>query len=563
MIEAMPSVSPGTNHDPDHKIEQIRRIAMALATDVPVDQMAQLVARECGAALLADAICVYWTVSRNCFQMLSECGCTEEFKTTWRIVPKGILPMHDPANGEDGVFIGTAEEFKRLVPDACAQVDRSGRKVIGYAPFFVNAEVLGLIAFSYNEKPARAIDRDFVLTLVNISGQAIHRILTSENEKRLLVEAEAANRAKSEFLASVSHEIRTPLGLICGFTDLLAEEPGLSSQALDWIRTVSKHANQLTRIIGDVLDLSKIEADRVEVEQTHFNPCDLIEEVCAFVRPESERKGLELRVLGARELPPSLCSDPTRVRQILINLIGNSIKFTSQGSITIKTTCSEEGLWTVRLEDTGIGIHPDYQAKIFQPFTQADTSTHRQFGGTGLGLAISSRLASALGGELVLIRSQPGEGSVFQFSMKCAAKVAGAIPEKKPERSEPALAGCRLLLVDDSPDNREMIQIILKREGAEVDFADSGITGIHKALNGHYDLVLMDIQMPGMDGWEAVSILRSRGYDRPIAALTAHALSFERENSHKRGVNAYLTKPIDRREMVRTIRELSAGHPSL
>jgi CheY-like chemotaxis protein len=249
------------------------------------------------------------------------------------------------------------------------------------------------------------------------------------------------------------------------------------------------------------------------------------------------------------------------MRQVLVNLLGNAIKYTPRGSVELEVHFKPPSRLEFVVRDTGMGIAPEFHEAVFQPFSRGEAAIRRKPGGTGLGLAISRRIAEALGGELLLMNSRAGEGSTFLFAIDC--RVVNREDEPAAAADGPAdqreLNGLKLLLVEDSIDSRDLAQLLLQRQGADVDVAECAMTGIQMALARKYDAVLMDIQMPGMSGWEAVSFLRSRGYDRPIAALTAHALTTERERAVRLGFNAYLTKPIDLKELVQTVRRLTTA----
>jgi PAS domain S-box-containing protein len=388
--------------------------------------------------------------------------------------------------------------------------------------------------------------------------------------------ADAANRAKSEFLANMSHEIRTPMTAILGYADLLRDRVTDSAdhEAIDTIR---RNGDHLLAIINDILDLSKIESGRLDVECIPCSPSQLVADVTALVRPRADEKGLMLAVEFEGPIPAIVHSDPFRLRQILINLIGNAIKFTDRGRVLVKVGLSNSPLTNspttshlaFSVSDTGIGITPDKLERLFQPFTQADASTTRRYGGTGLGLAICKRLCDMLAGELIA-ESALGQGSTFRLSIPIAkaashtllevpaapiAALAG--PELTPATADASLH-CRLLLAEDGPDNRRLLAFILERAGADVTLAENGQIAMELALAAEadqrpFDLVLMDMQMPVLDGYGATELLRSLGFTRPIIALTAHAMTGDREKCLKAGCTDYATKPIDRPRLLAQI----------
>lgn len=369
--------------------------------------------------------------------------------------------------------------------------------------------------------------------------------------------AEDANLAKTNFVANVSHEIRTPLGAVLGFTELM-KDPALSTkERLEYAEIIGRNGLQLSNLINDVLDMSKIEAGKFAVNEVPVSLVELIGEVEKVMRINAARKGIELVVLPLSQLPEAVLTDPMRVRQILMNLIGNAIKFTSRGKVTlsveVRGLVGEVLQIAIRIADTGIGVPRDQQQRIFEPFVQADSSTTRQFGGTGLGLILSQRLARSMGGDLYLVESESGRGTVFEVLLcvrECVPKI-----ESKPSyhAAGKRLKNVRILLADDSDDNRLLIKKFLLAEGAIVDPVKNGREAVHRALKVPYDVILMDIQMPIMDGYSATRQLRSHGYQGPIIALTAHALKEERERAFNAGCNNHLTKPVSRMSLVATV----------
>ncbi|MBI5864166.1 MAG: PAS domain S-box protein [Planctomycetes bacterium] len=391
--------------------------------------------------------------------------------------------------------------------------------------------------------------------------------------------AEAASRAKSEFLANMSHEIRTPLTAILGFADLLREDgdirlgPEQRIQTIDTIRNAGQH---LLTVINDILDLSKIEAGKMTVERVETPLVDILREVENLCRPRAAGKGVQLATHLATPVPACIQSDPTRLRQILMNLAGNASKFTEQGTITI-TAGVDNAAATPRLhidvEDTGIGMTLEQAAQVFSTFTQADASTTRKFGGTGLGLAICRRLANLMGGDVVLRRTEPGKGSCFRLSLDLelspgTAMVAGldahveAAPAETPS-STISLMG-RILLAEDGPDNQRLIAFHLRKAGASVDIADNGKIALEKIIAAEsagapYDLLLSDMQMPEMDGYELARTLRSRGSSLAIIALTAHAMPEDRPRCLDAGCDDFATKPIEKTRLLAMCAERLAG----
>jgi signal transduction histidine kinase/ActR/RegA family two-component response regulator len=388
--------------------------------------------------------------------------------------------------------------------------------------------------------------------------------------------AEEAAKAESEFLADMSHEIRTPMTAILGFTEILAEEGsdgGSRGQRLHAIETIRRNGEHLLTIINDILDLSKMEAGRLTVQRVAFSPTALAEEVLSLMRMRAEAKGLMLELEVDSSTPVAVESDPTRIRQILINLIGNAIDFTHAGKVRITSAYRDDPREpTLQFEviDTGIGMSPYQINHMFEAFAQADTGVMRKHGGTGLGLTICKRLTALLGGSIEA-ESRPGTGSTFRVSFPVTAagrerltyREANLTPteiERGPAapKSAGAKLSCRVLVAEDSPDNRQLIAGTLREAGAEVEVAENGEIAIGKALEmqkqgGTIDVILMDMQMPVLDGPEAAKKLRSMGYRGPIIALTANAMPGDQQRCIEAGCDDYAAKPIDRQALVRLV----------
>lgn len=380
--------------------------------------------------------------------------------------------------------------------------------------------------------------------------------------------AELANEAKTHFLANMSHEIRTPLNAIMGFTELLTDPGPSMEEKMKNVAVVRRNCHQLLKIVNEILDISKVEAGELEIEKVETKIDELLNEVKALLRVQAGKKGIELKFAPPEDVPDRVLTDSTRLRQILLNIVGNALKFTQQGSVSVTTKfvrkANGQSMVTFVVSDTGVGIDHQSAQKIFQPFSQADTSTTRLFGGTGLGLALARRLARALGGDVQLMKSAPGQGSTFAVSVAVevldqqqwarldAASETQAEPPR-PTIDTSALKGKRILLVEDAEDNQFLIQQFLSRTGAIVEIANNGNEGVDKALNNEYEVVLMDIQMPFKDGYQATSELRSKGYQKPIIALTAHALVEEREKCLRTGCTSHLTKPINRKQLIESL----------
>lgn len=369
--------------------------------------------------------------------------------------------------------------------------------------------------------------------------------------------AVAANEAKSSFLANMSHEIRTPLGIILGFSDLIADPDVHLQDKQKYVQTLRRNGELLSTLIDDVLDLSKIEAGHMSIEKSRVAIREALSEIEAAVQPRVLAKNIKLSIEISDDTPPTIYTDVIRLKQILINVIGNAIKFTSHGGISLKTGYQNRQL-VISIADTGIGISAKQSKNLFTAFSQADNSITRRFGGTGLGLVLSKRIAQALGGDLNLKTSTPGKGSEFEMIIAAEDSVpVMADAFKGAEASLENLEGLRVLVVDDSKDNQVLIGHILNKAFVIVETADDGLEAIEKITAKPFDVVLMDVQMPRLGGYEAVLRLRTLGYGLPIVALTAHAFKEDRDRAMTAGCNEYLTKPVDRRRLLEVISSLA------
>jgi two-component system, sensor histidine kinase and response regulator len=394
-------------------------------------------------------------------------------------------------------------------------------------------------------------------------------------------QAQAASKAKSEFLANMSHEIRTPMTGLLGYGELICDGSIPLEDRLRYGEIIRKSGNHLLTVLNDILDISKIESGRMELNSREVEPTEIVREVFTIMRTQAEEKGIGIAVDWAAPIPRVIQSDPQRLRQVLLNLVGNAIKFTERGEVKLRVGTEQEGenaFLRFDVIDTGIGVDAKHLPTLFEAFSQADTSSTREAGGTGLGLAISKRLALMLNGS-ILVESKVGKGSTFTLRLRLDPLDTYELfqPAEKEGRRTRAAAPVEeplealVLLVEDGAVNQLLISTVLGKAGAEVQVADDGRAGCRmvreaRASGRPFDLILMDMQMPVMDGYQASAALRREGIETPIVALTAHAMAGDREKCLAAGCTDYATKPIDRLALLalcRRLLKLEGTHPPM
>ncbi len=395
--------------------------------------------------------------------------------------------------------------------------------------------------------------------------QIISRYLADKNQQLADASERAlsATKAKSKFLATMSHEIRTPMTSIIGFSEVALDEDQSQAQRNKAIHTILHSSKHLLQLLNGILDLSKIEADRLQLEKIKFSPFSIISDVELFIRPQAQEKGLTFNLEYKFPLPDIICSDPLRLKQILLNLCSNALKFTHTGSITLKTQFdTKTNALTFNVIDTGVGMSKGQMSKIFDAFIQADSSTTKQYGGTGLGLTLSQQLAKALSGELS-VNSYEGIGSQFSLNLlldsatdfKLIDKLEdehGAFANKDIIDGQFQLEG-NVLLAEDNEINQQLICYFICKTGANVTTVNNGRDAVNKAMTNAFDLIFMDMEMPIMNGLDAIKTLRQNNYNKPIVALTANATSKDENQCLSAGCNDFITKPIDRENLYRVI----------
>jgi PAS domain S-box-containing protein len=503
----------------------------------------------------------------RCLHLMASSGRYTHVNGGHRRVPVGCYKIGRIASGENNKFLTNSVTTDPQVADhewakSLGLVSFAGYKLRG-----ARGEPFGVLAM-FAKHPITTEDDLFLDNLAEMTSMVISDAQAGEELRRTREQAIAASRAKSTFLATMSHEIRTPMTVILGYADLLLDPSLEVSTRNNYLAVVRRSGEQLLCLINDVLDLSKIEAGKLTLNPGPCNLMALLAEVAGMMQPRAQQRGNSLAVEYAGEIPQTVHTDGARLRQALVNLVGNAVKFTEHGSVRIRASFLPQwrpGRPAVKIEviDTGIGIRRESLGQLFQPFTQVDDSTARKYGGSGLGLAISRQLADMLGGE-VTVKSEFGRGSNFTLTVP-TGDLQGVTILQSPDQalSEPAemavpstgtsLQGVRILLAEDGFDSRQLIGIMLRNAGAQVEVAENGRQAVDQAQADSFDMILMDMNMPVMDGYEAARLLRSQGYERPILALTANAMAEDAARCLQAGCNDHLTKPIDRLRLIQAV----------
>lgn len=426
-------------------------------------------------------------------------------------------------------------------------------------PLESHDKIFGVLTLvrSYKEPKYSKVEIELITEFARRAAMAI------ENA-RLYRQAQLAVEAKTQFLANMSHEIRTPLGVMLGFVELLLEHDMPYDQQKHYLNIISRNGHQLLELVGDLLDLSRIDLGKIEINPLEIVPVELVNEVVSEFSMKANEKKIKILVDYESTVPFKILTDPLRVRQVLINLLNNAIKFSFESVIEVKVKCTpfnNHFRFVIDVIDHGIGISPEKQGKLFQAFVQADITMTRKFGGAGLGLFLSKKIAKALGGDVGLVTSDLGKGSVFRFSFISEGVSAHAEKSEVADTHETSPitrvgAGPvkKVLVVEDSLDNQFLISKFLEDENLEIDKAQDGEEAVQKASQKKYDLILMDIQMPVVDGYTATLRLRRMGVKTPIVAITAHAMAGDREHCEEVGCNGYVTKPLEKISFRNTVR---------
>lgn len=374
--------------------------------------------------------------------------------------------------------------------------------------------------------------------------------------------AEAAAVAKGRFLANMSHEIRTPLSAVLGYSELIDQNPENYEEVKEYCSVIARNGKLLRSLIDSIFDLSKMDANKFELGRESFSMDEVLEDIQSSLSFQADQKNIDFSISTSGVNNTSFIGDPTRLKQIFINIIGNAIKFTPEGKVEVNVVLEkEEGNKTqsmkMTVSDEGIGISEEQARNLFEAFSQADATNQRKFGGAGLGLAISKEIARSMGGDISLLRSVEGEGTIFLIEVKLVEDIKVKdknVQEKKSAQLTPDLSNKSILCVDDSKDNLRLLQLILKQTGAHVEMAAGGLEGIELAKTKDFDVVLMDIQMPIIDGFQTTRKLRDMGFNKPIFAVTAHVMTEEHQKCIEAGCNTVVKKPITQNELFKKLR---------
>ena len=580
-----------------NRISLLESIAASLSSAASPQAVAEIIVAEGMAASGANAgIVMTMTDDRKNLEIVASKGFDEDAVEDWRVIPLSLkIPVSIAVMTGHPVYLRNFEEIKREFPLIADVMEANGFQAWVALPLIVEDTVIGAMGLCFKDpRSFLTEEKEFMNTLAGQCGQAFERTRVFESEKLARAAAEAANIAKSRFLANVSHEVRTPLTAIVGFAELLLMHRERREKHSVYIEGILRNCRSLINIVDDILDLSKIEAGRLRIVQESVSLDGLVSEVMSIGRQLIGKKSVSLLFERTSDVPDEIISDYTRLKQVLLNLVGNAIKFTDAGSVSIeikmvppeasqRETESQEleqggsepkqedsanlvEMIGIFVTDSGIGINPDDQRFLFEPFSQAQSTSAAHYGGSGLGLAIGRRLAQALGGDIQLNWSQIGRGSSFVITLPCAMTKDSCVELSQGNPADslftgdlkelcPSIDGKKVLVVEDRLDILNLLADVLTRVGANVSMVHNGFEAIEAVHENQFDLIVMDLQMPVMDGYLATENIRASGFTGPILALSAHALESHKKKSLDAGFNAHISKPIHIKTFLELIEE--------
>jgi signal transduction histidine kinase/CheY-like chemotaxis protein len=531
---------------------------------------------------IADDCGVWWVGQSGVLQYRGSSSLGSTIGSTVAGRSLEIIPQFRDQHGPLEIIKTGNFEFFPLMKNSREEVFDSryvnSSQIISYmcVPLRSRFEVLGAIVFFRYEGGAPFTQEDLLMAreLCDRAAAALDNSRLYDDLKNMQTAyknakevAEEANRAKSMFLANMSHEIRTPLTAIIGFADLINNQLDMDTridgELKDWIQRIKNNGSHLLHVVNEILDVSKIESGQVELENQNIGFQEFLQDLNKGLVPQAQKKNNRLKFFLETPIPSVVKTDPTRLKQVLLNMIGNALKFTENGEVRVRVSfISSIQQLVFIIEDSGIGLSAQQVEKLFRPFSQGDLSHTRRFGGTGLGLTLARKLARCLGGDVELLSTSLGVGSSFKISMAAPPQPpfeyfdilqAPSVPSFFRMTELPSAHPAKVLLVEDSPDYQRLLNFFLSKAGAEVELVDNGADALNTALTKSFDLVLMDIQIPVKSGFEVCQQLRARGYQGSIVALTARASESDRENALKAGFTDHLAKPVDRSKLLALI----------
>jgi PAS domain S-box-containing protein len=547
----------------EHAI-RIQTATTALSVAVTAKEVAEIILAEVTNALGAKSATIAHCIANGKLAITAARGYKAQTIERFREVPLASpIPLAEAALTGEPVYVESADIALRLYPLAAAAITEYHEEAYAALPLIIDRKVTGSIGIGFaTARVFSESEKRFMVTLAGVCAQAYERACLFDKEKLARSIAELASEGKSRFLGSVSHEIRTPLTAIMGFAELLQNPRENSKKYIDGI---IRHSLSLIHILDDFLDLTAAEAGRLRIRNENLDIESLLEDVLATIHQLEGKDNVSLVYDQLHALPKTISSDPTRLKQVLLNVIGNAMKFTNEGKVTLAVSIREIGEdekpnLEFTISDTGVGISAEDAAHLFEPFAQAKSALINRDRGRGLGLTIGRRIARALGGELSLLESKPGRGSVFCLSVPLNARLeklntADLLTSESVilESTDSKLIGKSILIAEDDGDIRHLLQSLLESEGAKVACAENGEVALAMAKENNFDLVIMDLQMPVCDGCEAAEKLRSDGINIPFIALSAHVTEHYRAKALKAGFTAYVAKPVRARDFLKLI----------